>query len=51
MFQTKVAKKIKTHFMFSNFFSENRAVYEIMWQKIAEPQMKIQQDSCALHAG
>jgi len=21
------------HFMFNNFFSENRAVYEIMWEK------------------
>ena len=23
-----------THFMFSNFFSENRAVYEIMWKSV-----------------
>jgi hypothetical protein len=31
MFQTKVVEKIKTHvFMFSNFFSESCAVYEIM---------------------
>jgi len=22
-----------THFVFSNFFFENRAVYEIMWKK------------------
>ena len=22
-----------THFMFNNFFSENRDVYEIMWNK------------------
>jgi len=29
MFQTKVVEKIKTHFMFNNFFSENRAFYEI----------------------
>jgi len=25
------------HFKFSNFFSENRAVYEIMWKNIVEP--------------
>jgi len=26
-----------THFMFSNLFFENRAVYEIMWKNIVEP--------------
>jgi len=46
MFQTKVVEKIKTHFMFNNvfFFSENHAVYEIMWKNIVErgrPQMTI----------
>jgi hypothetical protein len=25
-----------THFMFNNFFSENHAVYEIMWKNMAE---------------
>ena len=25
-----------THFVFSKFFSENRAVYEIMWENIVE---------------
>jgi len=33
-----------THFVFSNFFFENRAVYEIMWKKVLEqdrPQMTI----------
>jgi len=25
-----------THFVFSNFFFENRAVYEIMWKSIVE---------------
>jgi hypothetical protein len=33
-----------THFMFSSFFVENRAVYEIMWENILEgggPQMTI----------
>ena len=33
MFQTKVVKKIKTHFMFNNFFFENRAVYMIVRKK------------------
>ena len=37
MFQTKVVEKIKTHFMFNNFFSsENRAVCEIMWENTAQ---------------
>jgi len=26
-----------THFMLNNFFSENRAVYEIMWKNMVEP--------------
>jgi hypothetical protein len=48
MFHTKVVEKIKTHilllllllllhFMFSNFFSENCTVYEIMWKNTADP--------------
>jgi len=33
MLQTKLVEKIKTHFVFSNFFFfENRTVYEIMWK-------------------
>jgi hypothetical protein len=38
-FRTKVAEKIKTHFMFNNLPPplENLAVYEKMWDKIAEP--------------
>jgi len=37
MFQTEVIQKIKTHFVFSIFFSsENRAVYEITWKNITE---------------
>jgi len=32
MLQTKEVEKIKTHFVFNNFFfSENRAVCETMW--------------------
>jgi len=38
MFQTKVVEKIKTRFMFNNFFF-NCTVYEIMWKNIAEPNM------------
>jgi len=37
MFQAEVAEKIKTHFVFSNFFFRNRAVYEIMWKDTVEP--------------
>jgi hypothetical protein len=43
----------KTHFMFGNFFPENRAVYE-MWKVTVQPQMPkmtIQYGACALHAG
>ena len=28
--------KIKTHFMFNNFFFESRAVYEIMWKNMVQ---------------
>jgi len=37
MFQTKVVEKIKTRFVFSNFFPESCAVYDIMWKNIVEP--------------
>ena len=39
MIRTKVVQKIKTHILCSiTFFSpENRAVYEIMWTNMAEP--------------
>jgi len=36
MFQRKV-EEIKTHFMFSNFIFENRAVYEIRWKNTVSP--------------
>ena len=44
MFQTKVADKTETHFVFSNIFFENHAVYEIMWKKFIDrvgPQMTV----------
>ena len=39
MLQTKVLNKIKMHNLFSItvFFSENCAVYELMWKNIVEP--------------
>ena len=39
MFQTKISQKIKTYILCSVyfFFSENRAVYEIIWKTIVEP--------------
>jgi len=43
-FSNKIVQKIKTHFVFNDFFSENHAVYEIMWKNIVErdrPQMTI----------
>jgi len=32
----QVVQKIKTHFVFSNRFSENRAVCEIVWQNVVQ---------------
>jgi len=38
MFQTEVEEKIKhTHFIFSNFFVENLAVYEVTWENTVAP--------------
>ena len=37
MFHTTLYRVANTHFMFSNFFSENRVLYEIMWKYIVEP--------------
>jgi len=36
MFQTKVVEKIKTRFVFSIFFFENRAVYGITGENVVE---------------
>jgi hypothetical protein len=56
VFQTKVVQKIKTRILCSiSFFSpQNRAVYEVMWKNIVEPdwpQMKIQNGACTLRVG
>jgi hypothetical protein len=44
-----------THFIFKTYsFSENRAVYDIMWKNMAQsdrPQMIIYYGACALRAG
>jgi hypothetical protein len=43
-----------THFLFSDFFSKNRAVYEIMQKNLVVPegpQMTSQHGTYALHAG
>jgi len=39
MFQTEFVDNVKTHILCSInfFFFENRAVYEIIWKNIAEP--------------
>jgi hypothetical protein len=37
MFQTRFVEKIKTHILCSITFFENRAVYEIMWKNMVEP--------------
>jgi len=30
-------RKQHTYYMFNNFYPENRAVYEIMWKNIVQP--------------
>jgi hypothetical protein len=50
----KFIEKIKTLISCSVTFSENRAMYEIMWKNMVEPdrpQIKIQYGACALQAG
>jgi len=38
MFEKKFVRKIKTRISYSiTFFPENRAVYEIVWKNIVEP--------------
>ena len=55
MFHTNVVQKIKTHFMFINFFHKNRAIYEMcknMVQRYGHRwQYNTAQKRCALHAG
>jgi len=54
MFYIKVLEPIKTHFVCNNLFSENHAIYEIMWRNMVQPdrpQVTIQHGVCALNAG
>jgi hypothetical protein len=37
IFEINVVEKIKTRILCSKCFSENRAVYDIMWRNIVEP--------------
>jgi hypothetical protein len=44
MFQTKVVEEIKTRVFYTTTFSENRAIYDIMWKNMVQadmPQLKI----------
>jgi len=36
MFRTKCVEKIKTHFIYNNFFSENLNCYEKLWKNVVE---------------
>ena len=52
LFQTKVAEKVQTHFLWNNFFSENHSVYEIMWKNMVKPdRAQMTTDACALDYG
>ena len=47
-------KNLNTYFVFSNFFSENRAVYEIISKNVMDTegqQMRSQNGAYELHAG
>jgi len=49
----KTVQKIQTHFMFDNFFPENRAGHEIILKKkkCSRAGHRWQHCACALHAG
>jgi hypothetical protein len=38
MFQTNVSRENQDTFYVQKYFSENRAIYEIMWKDIVEPE-------------
>jgi len=40
--------KIKTHFMFNNFCPKHRAVNEIMWKNMLQPDEQIRQIRCVM---
>jgi hypothetical protein len=39
MIQVKVVEKIKIYILSSIHFSENGAIYKIMWKNMVKPQM------------
>ena len=45
----KAVEKIKTHILCSVTFSENRAVYEIMWEKYCRAGHSIDEDMAHAH--
>jgi len=56
MFETKVVEKVKIHILcaITFVFTENHAIYEIMWRNIIEldrPRMTVQYSECVLYAG
>ena len=52
IFSDKVCRQNQnSHFMFNNFFPENRCFYEIMWENIVQPdRSQITYGACALDA-
>jgi len=53
-FSGKIVEKIKMRILCSITFSENRAVYNIMWKDMVQPdrpQMAIKYGGSAMHAG
>ena len=49
----KIFREIKTGILSSKYFSEGRAVYEIMWKNIVQPgrpQIAIEYGICAFNA-
>jgi hypothetical protein len=47
-----VVEKIETHFIFNKFFSENHAVYDVIWKNMVEPnraQVTVYYGACGFH--
>jgi hypothetical protein len=55
MFQTEVEEKIRTHILCSIIFPPgNRAVYEMVWRNMSEPNrlhLTLSLNALALHGG
>jgi hypothetical protein len=52
-FSNKSVDKIKTHFYAQQIFSENRAIFEIKWRNMVQPDkpQMTNYGTCALRAG